>query len=480
MRPSGDGVKHNATVLLSHHGSEATPEYSLRHPDPTLPGSKNRYALALYDSYNPEILFGEVLLVPEWTQKNPSEEEIRLNGGIPPPPLPVLPTEFVIQLYNPDQQVIVKLHAGSIISAAYWEFEMPQRSFRQPSNSTLDRTKSDPTASETTPKISFKWKKDGKLSKDYVCALSGKSTNPDGSKRKHREPDITVALFRQLREITIYEPNLYRVDMEDAKGLEVVLLLGAIVIREVFNSPLKDVFNIADIPKVDSNEGTSRNNSGNKRSTGTSDHSVMAPAPQISPNLQNSQQGPHTQSPIPSARLPPTDPRTQWEIDAETARLKKQVEHEEQARRRAEHAETKRIKKMIEAEEREARRKQAEIDKETERLKKIYSVESMPNSNPPARPHHGRLPRHSNQQPQNPRLRSQSAVPWAPVRSNMPQGSPSIYTQGPRNGATSEFFSGSSPNDEGKKVKAKKSFFGIRSFSDESPKRLTKKQSAVW
>ena len=336
---------------------------------------------------------------------------------------------------------------------------MPQQSFRQPSNSTLDRTQSDPTASETTTKIAFKWKKDGKLSKDYICALSGKSTNPDGSKRKNKEPDITVALFRQLREITIYEPNLYRVDMEDAKGLEVVLLLGAIVIREVFNSPLKDVFNIVDVATKISNESSSRKNSRNKHSAGGPNPLMMPSKVQGSQNPQGSSQGLPLQTQLSSPRPPPTDPRTQWEIDAETARLKKQVEYEEHERRRTEHAESKRVKKMVEAEEREARRKQAEVDKETERLKKIYAAEQKYGSPP----------------------RSQSAVPWAPAQNKKPQASPNLYSQGPENRVGSGFFSGSLPKNEGiKRIKPKKSLFGIRSFSDESPRRLTKKPSTVW
>ncbi|KAL8697882.1 MAG: hypothetical protein Q9201_006868, partial [Fulgogasparrea decipioides] len=133
---------------------------------------------------------------------------------------------------------------------------MPQRSFRQPSVSSIDRTQSDPTASETTPKLRFKWKKDGKLSKDYVCSLSGKNTNPDGSKRKTNEPDITLSIFKHLKEVTMYEPNLSRVEMEDPKGLEIVLLLSAIVIREVYNGHLRETFNVSEVPSRLSNEVT--------------------------------------------------------------------------------------------------------------------------------------------------------------------------------------------------------------------------------
>ena len=364
LRASTDNIKHNASVLLSHQGSDALPAYSLRHPDPALPASKNRYAAALYDSYNPEVLFGEVLLIPEWTQHTPTKEEIRLNGGVPPPPQPMLPTEFVIQLYNPDQQVIVKWKTGSWSSAPYWEFEMPQQSFRQPSTSTLDRIQSDPTASENTPKLGFKWKKDGKLSKDFVCSLSGKSTNPDGSKRKNREPDITIAMFRHFKELTIYEPNLSRVDMEDPKGLEVVLLLGAIVIREVYSSSIRESFNISDAHRSNPLPSAAATEQPPRRHR---NHSYSKPSPtpptQVSAPPRHSAENP---------RPPPTDPRSQWELDAETARLRKQVEHEQRERQRAEAAETKRVKRMLEEEDRARREKQKAIDRETERLKKIY------------------------------------------------------------------------------------------------------------
>ncbi|KAL9638142.1 MAG: hypothetical protein Q9164_001736 [Protoblastenia rupestris] len=369
LRSSTDNVKHNASVLLSHLGSDAVPAYSLRHPDPTLPASKNRYAVALYDSYNPDVLFGEVLLIPEWTQPTLSKEEIRLNGGVLPPPQPILPTEFVIQLYNPDQQVIVRWKSGSWGSAPYWDFEMPQQSFRQPSTSTLDRTQSDPTASENTPKLGFKWKKDGKLSKDYVCTLSGKSTNPDGTKRKNKEPDITIALFKHFKEITIYEPNLSRVEMEDHKGLEVVLLLGAIVIREVYNSNMRETFNISDAkPSTSSaptNAASEQPPRRHRQHSSSSKPQAIAPVnlpPPPRPSLEN-------------PRPPPTDPRSQWELDQETARLRKQVEHEKRERKRAEAAETKRVKRMLEEEERRQREKQKEVDRETERLRQLYGRE---------------------------------------------------------------------------------------------------------
>lgn len=484
LKPSSDGIKHNATVFLSDHGSESVPEYFLRHPDPSLPASKNRYAVALYDIFNPEILFGEILLIPQWTVPTLSQEEIRANRGTPPVPQPLLPTEFTIQLYNPDQQVLVKSFPGSWNSAPYWEFEMPQQSFRQPSNSTLDRTQSDPTAVETTPKSIFKWKKDGKLSKDYVCSLSGKSTSVYSTKRKHKEPDITIALFRHLREITIYEPNLSRVDIEDFKGLEVVLLLGAVVLREVFHGQLKDVFNIVDFPARNDNDSEFRKISNNLPVSPPNLDPALYSAGNLSqpPPIRSQKLPLRIQTPV--SRPPPTDPRSQWEIDLETARLKKQVEHEERERRRLEHAETKRVKKMIEAEEREARAKQAEIDKETERLKKLYSAEQRPAQAGTRL----RLPSHQDHPPQSstpltqtsiPRPRSATAGSTTQDRTPRNHAGPQLQTT--KNSPSTGFFGRSHlAQNEVDRVKPKRSLFGMRSVSDEQPRRVAKKQSAIW
>ena len=456
IKPSTDDVNHNATIYLAQYGAGAEPAYSVRHPDPRLPASKNRYAAALYDSYNSEILFGEVLLIPQWTQPTPTQEEIRLNGGVTPPPQPILPTEFTVQLYNPDQQVLVKQRPKTWNSAPYWEFEMPQQTFRQPSASALDRTQSDPTAADTTPKINFKWRKEGTLSKDLICSLSGKSTNPDGSKRKNKEPDITIALFKHLREITLYEPNLYRVEMEDPKGLEVVLLLSATVIRDVYYGQMRETFNITEAPRRSSNGVGPSNNMPSAATpalfNAPSQRPLQPPrASGVGLRSQHDPSNPSLRSPLQNQtsnpRPPPTDPRSQWEIDAETARLKKQVEHEEQERKHAEHKEMKRIKKMVEEEEREARRKRAEIDKETERLKKEYLDE------------------------QN-RLGHRKSKPQLPLRPDARSS----------NSSGSVFGGGGSLSrpDGGTRLGGKLSIFGLRSSSDSNTHKLQRKRSAVF
>ncbi|KAL9019408.1 MAG: hypothetical protein Q9185_003300 [Variospora sp. 1 TL-2023] len=475
LRPSIENVKHHASVLLSQYGAEAQPAYSLRHPDPSSPASKNRYAVALYDSFSPEILYGEVLLIPEWTQPSLSQEETRRNGGVPPPPQPLLPSSFVIQLYNPDQQVVVQHGVSKWSATPQWVFEMPQQSFRQPSVASIDRTQSDPSASESTPKLRFKWKKEGKLSKDYVCSLSGKNTNPDGSNRKHNEPDITLSIFKQLREITMYEPNLSRVEMEDPKGLEVVMLLSAIVIREVYNGHMRETFNVSDAPRRLSAERPCRKNSNDRAQR----HRNDLPTSQAPPPLPSQQ--PTLQVQTADSRPPPTDPRSQWEIDVETAHLKKQVEREERERRRAEHAETKRIKKMLEDEERKAREKQLEIDRETERLKREFEKEQRqaqrkPKPPLPSRPNPGLQPSYPTfNYPPAPIQRPHSARPYY-------TGSP--YVQRPSGATSSSVFlpgtSSSTRPPDGRRPGAKPGFLRILGHSDHSGPRLTKKQSAVF
>ncbi|KKY25257.1 hypothetical protein UCRPC4_g01896 [Phaeomoniella chlamydospora] len=478
ITPLSERSKQESTILFTQYGAERSPAYTLRKPDPTSPNSKNRYAVAIYDAFNPDVLFAEVLLIPEWTQPTLSTEQIRKNGGVPPPPEPILPTEFTIQLYNPDQQVIIRQKKSkSFSSTPTWYFDMPLRTFREPSNSTLDRAQSDPVASEVTPKLGFKWKKDSKLSKDLACFSSGRTTNPDGTKKRSKEPDITVAIFQHLREVTLYEPNMQRIEIEDHKGFEVVVLLGAVVIRDVYFGHMTETFNISDPPKPQNPADTPGFRPGPSSSAPpTSSHHLRNGTPSKSTTAMNQASG---QRPTRPSRVPPTDPRSQWEIDAETARLRQQAEAEKREQARREAAEQKQIKRMLEAEEKEKRRKQAEVEKETERLKRIYGDEqrkaeaTLLRPNAPPRNDGGALySRHSAPNvsttrpftPQNPSGYHQShqqqpqRVSFAPQPSFIPpQGTYQPYPGGP-------YLSTPDPSTStasSQKLKEKKSFFGF-------------------
>jgi hypothetical protein len=439
------------------------------------------------------VLYGEVLIIPEWTQPSLSADAIRQNGGVAPPPEPILPSQFSIHLYNPDQDIVVRHKPKTWNSQPSWEFEMPQQSFKQPSNSTLDQIQSGPATSEATPKLKFLWRKDGSLSKDFACYLSGKTTTPDGPKR-NRDPDITVSIFKSLREITLYEPNLYRVEMEDFKGLEVVLMLGAVVIRDVYFSPVKNTFNIVTSP------ASSRTN--------VTTAASIAPGsnPAYMTGAATSNQPQQAAAAIPRRDTRPTsssqnlDPRMQWEIDAENARVKQQEEAAQRERRRKAEEEERKTRKLIEAEQKAQRKKQAEIDKETERLKKVYGTEDQNsrqqrrNSHYSANPsimvsptHNARyshyMPTQQQQQQQQQQLGpymqpsggNYSSVDFRQSQQQLrPQSSMSFHGAG---GA--QWSNTSSPDVQ--RLKPKRSVFGFLKTSENSDSsKLNKKRSSMF
>ncbi|KAI9726740.1 MAG: hypothetical protein M1828_000596 [Chrysothrix sp. TS-e1954] len=483
-----DNIKHHSTYYLARKGLEPEPAYSLHHADPASPSSRNLYAVALFDPYNPDVLFGEVLVRPEWTQPSSSPEETRKNGGMPPPPEPVMPTEFTIQLYNPDQQIIVKREHG-LLGAARYDFSLPQSSFRAPSGSALDKSRDDPGATSTTPRINFSWKRDSKLSKDMTCVVRGKSTDVINKKRS-KEPDIIIGLLKSFKELTIYEPNLYRVEMEDVKGLELVLLLGSAVIRDVFYGSVRQVFNIGDSTRRGSAGSSSRRQNSplgdDRRQSGPMMHAALGglypqasepPQPSLPPRPQVQ----------PSSRPPPADPRTQWEIDAETKRLKAQTDKERREQRRkdeqrklerarADEEEGRRLRKILETEEKEKRRKQQEVDKETERLRKIYGQQQAS-----GRLHTQSAPIGQGPFPIPPQNQSYYQQPQ-----QFPQYLPQQYPQYPQ--ASSSSSSGGAylqpagsnrPPGSSTTGKKRRSIWDMRTRSDVDEK-LTKKSSSVF
>lgn len=505
LKSSPDQIPYHRSYYLTYRGSDPEPAYELRNPDPASPSGRNCYAAALFDSFNPEVLFGEVLIRPEWTQPTLSQEDIRRNGGIPPAPQPILPGEFTVQLYNPDQQIVVREKKGGWGGAPSYTFSMPQQTFRMPSVSALDRQLDDPSANHTTPQINFQWKREGKLSKDMACYMTGKSN--DVIKRKHREPDIIVGMFQALREITIYESNYHRIEIEDPKGLEVVLLLSAAVLKDVYFTPLREAFNVGDGEQRTMRKHSSSINlfnGGLQRKPSPLDNThlavptapaalsapptragpvagassaamggLYAPPPSTSDDRRKSLPQLRTSSAPPlEAQPPPADPRTQWAIDNETARLRAasdaQRRANESARREQEKldaAEAKRLQKQMEAEEKERRKQQAIIDKETERLRKKYGDQT--NMLPPLPPRQ--------QGPYGPGPSQQqwpSEIWTGPQQHSQPpppvQQQPGWHTGpyiAPQASQSSMFGSNGLPLRPAQQMKPKKSFWGLGSSS---------------
>ncbi|PYH45025.1 uncharacterized protein BP01DRAFT_340951 [Aspergillus saccharolyticus JOP 1030-1] len=459
LKPSRQ-TPHQSTIYLYQHGDEPQPTYTLRHPDPTT-AAANRYAAALYDAHVPSILYGEVLISPQWTSTTTtttptlSAEAIRAaNNGTAhpaPPPEPLLPTQFTVNLYNPDQAVTVHYKPKSWNSPATWWFEMPQQSFRQPSSSKLDHTQADPASAEITPKLRFAWRKDSKLSKDLTCVLSGKTTTLPESKTKAREPDITVAMFQSLKELTLYEPNLYRVEMEDFKGLEVVLLLAAVTIRDVWFAPqgLREAF------RVGKGASAVANGSGQTNGNGARAGAVASGALNASPSPSS-----------PTARQPSqpaVSPAENWRQQEEERRTQMLLEEEEKARRQREAA------------------RQAEIDRETLRLRRLYGQEEervrMQQAGAPPRTGAATVPpapslplRPGAQYPQNHPPRVSGSRPVDPRRQSVVRFSLSPEQQQQQQQPQ--------PQQKPGLQTKKSSFFRLRRSSDET--KLSKKRSSMF
>lgn len=394
---------HASAVYFSRNGSEPTPEYAFERAHPsTNPAAARKYAVALKDPYAAEVVYAEVVVSPQWEQPTLSAAELRAQGQAQPAPL--IPDAFTIQLYDPDQAVTVRHVPGSLTKTDSWEFEMLSQSFKMPTASQLDRQNNngDEPRVDFRPRIMFKWKRDSRLTKDMTCYNVGKSLG----KHKSKEPDITVALFKMGREsaVTVYEPNLRRVEMEDRKGLDIVLVISAEVIRDMYLAPEKraDLFNIgaAGAPVVMAN-GKRKNSRPSPPPVGppaTVSGSMARPPRPTGPTGPTGPAVPAMSgalgsmpSAMAAANVPTgynnhsafssSRPNNASSVDAETERLRRMVDEENRReameRERRDREEAKRIERMLKEEEKENRRRQAEVDRETERLKKLYGVEGQ-------------------------------------------------------------------------------------------------------
>lgn len=396
----------SSPVYFTQNGSEPAPEFVFERAHPsTNPAAARKYAVALKDPYHQDVVYAEVVVSPEWSQPTLSAAEVRTQqgqtNGARLQPTPLIPDSFTIQLYDPDQTVTVRYIPSSLTKTDSFEFEMLSQSFKMPTTSQLDRQTNEPRA-DFRPRIMFKWKRDSRLSKDMTCYNVGKSLG----KHKSKEPDITVALFKMSREtaITVYEPNLQRVEMEDRKGLDIVLVIGAEVIRDLYLAPEKrpDLFNMGAGAPVGVANGKRKNSRPSPPPAGlpaARPGAIARPPTNGSPMAMSGALGaaPPTTS---TANVPATynNRPNASAVDAETERLKRMVDEEERRarkeaaeREKRDREEAKRIEKMLKQEENDKRRRQAEVDQETERLKQLYGTQGQ--ELPSTRPRHNTSPR---------------------------------------------------------------------------------------
>ncbi|KAK8144086.1 hypothetical protein G3M48_006317 [Beauveria asiatica] len=393
FQPSSNNPLHTL-LYFTHNGSEPAAEYLLKRPAAS--DAKNQYALGLVDVHYASVIYGEVLIRPQWTQPSLSAAELRAQGGVSTV-VPLTPEVLPVSLYNPDQTIPLKLQRSSFKTDS-WEFEMPEQTFKPPSASQIDQDGAAAGIAELTPTVLFRWKRDSRLSKDMTCYMTGRCFGG----KKSKEPDITVAMYHASKHestVVIYEPNMARVEVEDRKGLEVVLLLGAEVIRDLYLMPKQNPFNTSGAPvpvgsaesrisstppPPSSSSGPSPSSGGRGRppaqlayASGALGDSSPPPPP------SGPRPGPSSSSSLPGGR----DPQQQAAIDAETKRLQAMVAEEERAsreRERRDQEEQRRIQAMLAREDEERRRReQAAIDEETDRLRKQYGLPADTPALPP-------------------------------------------------------------------------------------------------
>ena len=488
FRNSAENPLHTL-LYFTHNGSEPSVDYLIKRP--AAHSAPNQYALGLFDIQYASVLYAEILIKPEWSQPTLSAAEVRANGG-QPVSVPLTPQVFSVDLYNPDSSVLVKHQQGSW-SKDSWEFEVPEKSFRMPSKSKIDQDAPGTTMPELVPKINFRWKRDGRLSRDMTCFMSGKTVGG----KKSKEPDITIALFKATKEggsVAIYEPNMNRVDVEDRKGLEVVLLMSAEVIRDLYLMPKQDPFNTAGAPppnvvkpQINKAPTSGPTMSGGAAMSGANMSAGAGAGAAMSGVLANgkpSSQPPQKSSPGPDARQ---------RAEAEAERRRQQANADEQrAREKRLQKEQEEIKRMLEREEREEaerrRREQKErekiVNRETEALLKKYGKQP----DLPPRPGGGGAARmsgaaggwlggsHDAAPPQPPRPKSvepSSGGPSGGVRFQEPYNASGAaggarkklgnllsahnpYSGGAPGASSSGFFGGNAKAEEDKKKKMKK------------------------
>ncbi|KAF8425334.1 hypothetical protein EV426DRAFT_66607 [Tirmania nivea] len=272
--PSRISPTTETAISQSQHDSTPSPKY-LKRRDPSL---TDTYSITLLDAHYPDIIYASLSAPAIYsltsTPSKPRKSTPSQTSTTPPPPdPPKVPAQLTIGLYNPDSRVILTQKPSSWGSGPYWEFSLPKTSFLQPTRSKLDHElDAAGRLLAVTPVATFRWRKEGGvLTRGSLrCSLIHESnvlddggsgpaipTDPNtNGKRKASgpsEPDITVAIFTNglmggksagKGEITIFEPNLKRVEVEDLKGLEVTLVMTAMAIADVYFGDMRTGFNL--------------------------------------------------------------------------------------------------------------------------------------------------------------------------------------------------------------------------------------------
>lgn len=369
---------------------------------------------------------------------------------------------------------------SSVLRGNYYEFTLPKRSFVTPSNAGIDAYYRPPETGDEE-RLTFRWRKEGgALSRKQLrCSLVSPGNLPNSKKKQGAgEPDVTVAIFEGLGdkkgagELVMMEGGLKRVECEDIKGLEMVLVMGARIINDVYFCNTQRIFEM-DLAALQ-REGPQRRRLMMSPPTPT----VRAASPptqqqqlmngsgrSFADRYADKDLGP------PVAYHRPAQPQQQLHqrqqsYPTTTSRVS------ERDRIAAEQAS---IRAMLAAEQaQEERAKQVAVEAETQRLRQLYMPAVSASS------------RYSQQQQQRqPERRASHPQQQYPARPQQPQRLQSIPQGRP---APPMVIDGMMPSSGGlvvpqqPRMEKRRSFLGLFGMGDEGRggNRLGKKKSSMW
>jgi len=352
------------TIHFTISGSIPQHLYTLhRFPQPA-----NTYSISLSDAPFPDITYGSLSLPLLPSTANPNELQ--------------RPSSFTLQLYSPDSTVTITQKHTALTRNNFWEFSLPKSSFLPPTQSALDASYH-PPVSET---LTFRWRKEGMgmLTRSQLkCSLVAGGD----------EPDTVLAMYSGIGdksgkgELVVYESNFRRVEMQDLKGLEMVMLLSARIVADVWFNGSSALFNTTQRigtgmggpappppyePPAASSSGTFAERF-NSQTYPPDKPTKPAPAPVAptsttpTPTFTTARQQAPRQSFAPRQPHVPKPQAEEKIVDTFEELAARQRIADEQAE----------IRRMLAEEERVAARRQAKIDAETERLKRLYEQEAL-------------------------------------------------------------------------------------------------------
>ncbi|KAA8909963.1 hypothetical protein FN846DRAFT_583727 [Sphaerosporella brunnea] len=326
---SKDATPTTTRIAFSSLGGPSQHLYTLTRS----PTEANTYSITLSDAAFPDITYASLSCALSFSTSADSTPRV------------LRPSEFTLNLYNPSSAVTI-IHKHSAIRGDYWQFRLPRSSFLPPTKSSIDASYRPPTP-PANELLTFRWKKVGGLMTrpQLQCVLA--------SHGKGDEPDLAVAMYYGLGdkagkgEMSVYESNFRRVDCMDLKGLELVLVITARVINDVWWGDVAAAFNS---PHVFAKQ---------------KGKSAAAPIPETIPKTTATTTTSTTDAQGRSfaqrftalqsedkilASPTPEELRVQRKIEKEQEEILRMLLAEEEAEKRRIEAETERLRRMVDAE----------------------------------------------------------------------------------------------------------------------------------